>query len=78
MGLAEPPIHLVERWCEEAQRTRRERADWAFINSQPPRLRGALAHYVDMGGPFKASRVAGLSLSEFDELRRRADIPEVP
>jgi hypothetical protein len=62
---------------EEARRIRRERADWAFIDSLPPKLRAALKYYVETGDIYVASRIAGLSVDEFNELRIRARVPSV-
>jgi len=76
----EPPRELLEEWereDEEARRIRRERADWKFIEEQPPRIRAALLLYVETGDPYKAARIAGMSLGEFDEVRRRAGIPAI-
>ncbi len=60
---------------EEARRVRRERADWRFIESLPPRLRIALTYYIETGDLYVASRIAGMKVEEFNELRRRAGIP---
>jgi len=79
--LMEPPIHLVERWRledEEARRIRRREADWSFINQQPPKIKYALIYYVETGDPYKAAKIADLTLDEFDELRRQANIPKTP
>ena len=68
------------RWREleeEARRIRREEADWDFIERQPPRVRAALKLYVETGDLYVASRVAGLTIEEFNELRKRANIPNV-
>lgn len=62
---------------EEARELRRKHADWAYIESQPPKLRAALRYYVETGDIYVASRIAGMSVGEFDELRRRAKIPSV-
>jgi len=62
---------------EEARRIRRESADWEFINSLPPRQRAALIYYVETGDLYVASRIAGMSMEEFNELRIRAKIPHV-
>ncbi|AEA13648.1 hypothetical protein TUZN_2193 [Thermoproteus uzoniensis 768-20] len=62
---------------EEARRIRRERADWAFIDSLPPKLRAALKYYVETGDIYVASRIAGLSVDEFNELRIKARVPSV-
>jgi hypothetical protein len=71
---------VVEKWRrleEEARELRRKEADWKFIEAQPPRLRAALKFYVETGDLYVASRIAGLSVEEFNELRRRARIPNV-
>ncbi len=62
---------------EEAREIRRRMADWGFIEKQPPRIREALKYYVEKGDLYVASRIAGLSLEEFNELRIRARIPNV-
>mgnify|MGYP001772891866 CR=1 FL=1 len=56
---------------------RRREADWGFINSLPPKLKEALKFYVEVGDEYKAARLAGLSLDEFEELRIRAKVPKV-
>ncbi|MEM1637635.1 MAG: hypothetical protein QXS00_07855 [Pyrobaculum sp.] len=60
---------------EEARRIRRERADWEFINSLPPRLRIALMYYIETGDIRKASKLAEMPLEDFRELMRKAKIP---
>jgi len=62
---------------EEARRIRRESADWDFINSLPPRQRAALVYYIETGDLYVASRIAGMTMEEFNELRIRAKIPHV-
>ncbi|MGC9050863.1 hypothetical protein [Pyrobaculum sp.] len=62
---------------EEGRRVRREWADWEFINSLPPKLRAALKYYMETGDIYVASRIAGLSVDEFNELRIRARVPSV-
>ncbi|AFA38114.1 hypothetical protein [Pyrobaculum sp.] len=62
---------------EEAKRIRRERADWNFINTLPPRLRIAVLYYIETGDLYVASRIAGMKMEEFNELRRRAKVPSV-
>jgi len=61
----------------EAREVRRRMADWAFIENQPPRHREALKYYVEKGDLYVASRIAGLSVEEFNELRIKARIPNV-
>jgi len=74
-----PELRARVSWedAEEARRVRRERADWEFIERQPPRLRAALKYYVETGDMYVASRIAGLTVDEFNELRIRARIPNV-
>jgi len=70
----------VEEWEEleeEAREVRRKEADWDFIESQPPKLRAALKFYVETGDLYVASRIADMSVEEFNELRKRARIPNV-
>ncbi len=62
---------------EEFRRMRRERADWDFIGRQPPRVRAALEYYVETGDLYVASRIAGVTVGEMNELRKRARIPNV-
>jgi len=63
--------------AEEARRIRRSMADWEFINRQPARIREALKYYVETGDLYVASRIAGVTVEEFNELRIRARIPNV-
>ena len=62
---------------EEAREVRRREANWSFIESQPPRLRAALKYYIETGDLYVASRIAGLTIEEFNELRKKAGIPNV-
>ncbi len=62
---------------EEARRIRRERADWQFIESLPPKLKAALKYYIETGDIYVASRIAGMTVDEFNELRIRARVPSV-
>jgi len=62
---------------EEAREIRRREANWSFIESQPPRLRAALKYYIETGDLYVASRIAGLTIEEFNELRKKAGIPNV-
>lgn len=62
---------------EEARRLRRERADWQFIESLPPKLKAALKYYIETGDIYVASRIAGMSVDEFNELRIKARVPSV-
>ena len=62
---------------EEAKKIRRERADWQFIESLPPKLRAALKYYIETGDIYVASRIAGMTVDEFNELRIKARVPSV-
>jgi hypothetical protein len=62
---------------EDARLIRRRMADWSFIEKQPPRIREALKYYIETGDLYVASRIAGLTIEEFNELRIRAGIPNV-
>jgi PaREP6 domain containing protein len=62
---------------EDPRELRRRFADWGFIESLPPRLREALKYYIETGDMYVASRIAGLTIEEFNELRIRANIPNV-
>ncbi|RLI13680.1 hypothetical protein DRO33_00815 [Candidatus Bathyarchaeota archaeon] len=71
---------LLRKWREEdeeAREIRRREADWEFIRRQPPRIRMALECFIECGDLYVASRVAGLSIDEFNELRLKAKIPVV-
>jgi len=56
---------------------RRRMADWSFIERQPPKLRAALKLYVETGDSYKAAKLAGIRVEEFEDLRIRARIPKV-
>jgi hypothetical protein len=66
-----------EREDEEFRELRRRSADWEFIERQPPHVRAALLYFIERGDRYVAARIAGLTVDEFDELRRRANIPVV-
>jgi len=56
---------------------RRREADWEYINTLPPKLRAAVLLYIEVGDEYKAAKLAGLTLDEFEELRIRAKVPKV-
>ena len=62
---------------KEAREIRRRMADWDFIKRQPLRIRAALEYYIETGDLYVASRIAGVTISKMNELRRRAKIPNV-
>ena len=71
---------IVERWKQEDEETRQIRkakADWKFITSQPSPLREALESFVELGDLYVASRIARMTVDEFNELRIKAKIPMV-
>jgi hypothetical protein len=70
-------VEDVVEALEEARRLRRERADWEFIEKLPPKLKAALKYYVETGDIYVASRIAGLTVDEFNELRVKARVPSV-
>jgi PaREP6 domain containing protein len=61
----------------EARELRRRYADWEFIERFPPKLKAALLYYVEIGDVYVASRIAGMSVAEFNELRIKARVPSV-
>ena len=63
-----------EKWAREL---RRKEADWDFINSQPLRIKLALEFYIEDGDIYVASKIAEMSVNEFNELRIKANIPSV-
>jgi len=70
--LSPQEIMELEEW---GRRVRREMADWDFIRRQPPKLREALICLIETGDLYLASRIAGMSIGKFNELRIRAKIP---
>jgi hypothetical protein len=61
----------------EARELRRKHADWNFIERLPPKLKAALIYYIETGDIYVASRIAGMSVAEFNELRIKARVPSV-
>ena len=70
-------LERIKEEENEAKELRRKYADWKFINSQPPRIREALKYYIEKGDMYVASRIAGVSVEEFNDLRIKARIPNV-
>jgi hypothetical protein len=70
-------VEEVVEALEEARKLRRERADWEFIEKLPPKLKAALKYYIETGDIYVASRIAGLTVDEFNELRVKARVPSV-
>jgi hypothetical protein len=73
----ERTVEELREYEEEAREIRRRRANWDFINSQPPKIRAALIYYIEKGDLYVASRIAGVCMEEMNELRIRAGIPNV-
>jgi len=70
----------IEVWLDyfkEAREIRRKYANWEFIKSQPLKIRVALEYYIETGDLYNASKLAGMSMEEFNELRIRAGIPSI-
>ncbi|MEZ0249080.1 MAG: hypothetical protein ABWJ97_07375 [Thermoproteus sp.] len=67
----------VLEWDEEARRVRREKADWSYIESLPPRLKAAVKYFIDTGDFRVAQMLAGLDFEDFRELLRKARVPVV-
>jgi len=71
---------LLEIWRkedEEARRIRKKYADWKYIEKQPTRIKAALLYFIEKGDRYVAAKIAGITVEEFDEIRRRANIPVV-
>uniref|UniRef100_A0A7J3JPV4 PaREP6 n=1 Tax=Ignisphaera aggregans TaxID=334771 RepID=A0A7J3JPV4_9CREN len=62
---------------EEAKKLRREKANWSFIEKQPPKIRAALKYYIETGDIRRAVYISGVDLEDFRELLRKANIPIV-
>ncbi len=60
---------------EEKEREKRMKsANWDFINSQEPRIRLAITHYIKTGDKRSAQRMAKVSEKEFEELLKKANL----
>ncbi|MGC9086825.1 MAG: hypothetical protein ACP5IT_11585 [Thermoproteota archaeon] len=68
-------LNELEKREKEAREIRKKMANWDFINSLPPKLRAALVYYVEKGDLRRAQKISGLSLEEFRELMKKANIP---
>ena len=74
------PKKLLRKWEEEdieAREIRRKHANWEYINKQPPKIKTALIYYIETGDRRGAARIAGLTIDEFNEIRIKANIPNV-
>ncbi|MEM2529240.1 MAG: hypothetical protein QXG40_07600 [Ignisphaera sp.] len=68
---------IREEDIEEAKKLRREKANWSFIEKQPPKIRAALKYYIETGDIRRAVYISGIDLEDFRELLRKANIPIV-
>jgi len=71
---------LLDEWREEDREfreIRRRKADWNYINKQPPLIKLALIIYIETGDIYKAARIAGMTIGEFNEYRFKANIPNI-
>ena len=67
--------HILEDAFERD--VRRKYADWKFIEKQPVKIRVALKLFIETGDSYKAAKLAGLTIDEFEEIRIKARIPKV-
>lgn len=51
--------------------------DWDAIERLPPKLKAAVKLFIETGDLYKAAKLAGMTLDEFNELRLRLRIPKV-
>ena len=56
---------------------RASEADWEEIEKLPPKLKAAVKLYIETGDLYKAAKLAGMTLDEFNQLRLRLKIPVV-
>jgi len=69
-----------KKWEEEdreAREIRRKYVDWSFIESQPEPIKSALKCFIELGDLKLAAKLAGLSIDEFNEIRKEAKMPIV-
>ena len=62
---------------KEFVKERRKSADWEFIKKQPLKIRIALELFIETGDSYKAAKLAGLKIEEFEEIRKKAKIPKI-
>ena len=60
---------------EEDKKIRKESAEWNFIKNQPLRIKKGLEALIESGDLWVASRIAGITLDEMNDIRIRANIP---
>lgn len=69
-------LRLVAEFHVERE-VRASEADWEAIEKLPPKLKAAVKLYIETGDLYKAAKLAGMSLDEFNQLRMRLKIPAV-
>ena len=69
---------MTLEWLLERERElrdeRRSVADWEYIKSLPPPVRGAVELFVETGDLRLAQRLSGLPLEDFVDVLRRARV----
>jgi len=51
--------------------------DWDAIEKLSPKLKAAVKLFIETGDLYKAAKLAGMTLDEYNELRLRLRIPKV-
>ena len=80
MSIKTPSKELLKEWEEEDKEfreIRRRYANWNYINKQPPLIKLALIIYIETGDIYKAAKIAGMTIGEFNEYRFKANIPNI-
>lgn len=67
-------LRELEEREREVREMRRSEADWQFINTLQPRVRGAVILFIETGDLRLAQRLSGLGLEEFVNILRRAKV----
>jgi hypothetical protein len=64
---------LEEREKEVAE-TRRQNANWNYINTLPPRVRAAVILFIEKGDLRLSQKLSGLDPEDFIEILRKARV----
>ena len=59
---------------QEEREVRLAEVDWEGVGRLPPRVRAAVKLFIETGDLYKAAKLAGMTLDEFNELRLRLGI----
>ena len=62
---------------EEDRKMRKESAEWNFIKKQPLRIKKGLEALIESGDLWVASRIAGITVDEMNDIRIKANIPTI-